>query len=537
MFLNIIAPWIVDTWRDALFALSFDIPTLSIAPNNQFMVLGCTAFVLAALTWHSVGLIPAKARGRARSFMALLLILPAAFATGYQFDAIGQLQIAFGQQRLPASAPDPTIQTQRLPQFDPLPQTPPSSQIDVAAEPSLPTLQPTPPPQVTIAAVEPRNDTAPELPSASQPPTPATGQPSPTATANAAVRRLTQNLTRLLQKSTHSDTTSVFFGTDRMAVPGQSVSGRPDGKPGGETGGKTSVDIGGYTDARAGRLEFGRARIKVPRPDSTKQAALSIGDVTPLLRDDFLEASVMQLARAQRFKDHVLIFVPGFNSSFDGTLYRAAQLASDLAFDGAVFVYSWPSVGRAADYAYDSDSISRSGIYFADFLRVVLQQTGAKTVSFISHGLGARLTLDVLATFKDQVPADVRVRDLLLTAPDIDTPTFAARLNTLSSLSARTTLYVASSDRALNISRRYSGGIPRAGDVLAGGPMVMPAVETVDVSASGTHAVSLNHPGYVKQAALLRDIAQRLDTVGSAASQTSAGESIATPKGPYLLLR
>ncbi len=39
----------------------------------------------------------------------------------------------------------------------------------------------------------------------------------------------------------------------------------------------------------------------------------------------------------------------GYNTSFDNALYRTAQIAYDLDFDGATFLYSWPSGGARGE--------------------------------------------------------------------------------------------------------------------------------------------------------------------------------------------
>jgi esterase/lipase superfamily enzyme len=66
---------------------------------------------------------------------------------------------------------------------------------------------------------------------------------------------------------------------------------------------------------------------------------------------------------------------------------------------------------------------------------------------------------------------------------------------------------------ALSLSRRFAGGIPRAGDVPAGlGPIIVAGVDTIDVSALSTEYFSLNHSSYAEKTGLLRDIELVLQT-------------------------
>ena len=539
MFLDVIAPWIIDSWLEILAALSFDIPTLRLDRYQQHIAIAATAIVLLMLGWHSVGKLPLKARLPLLALLTLTLLAPFAILTAVHLDEIAQLPQFAGRLRKPAS-PEPPIQTQRLPDAVALPET---------IVPAVASATPSPTPEVLATATQqPPSVAVTEAPSAPQPAaaaqTVARPQPAPTASATATLRRVATNLSQMLPGAAKTELMPVFYGTDRLADP--AISARPS-----------------YTAQQAARLELGRAYIQVPRRQHRKQgdrpwiAALpqadiaklevasapgldldkqfAIAGVKPLPRDSFLEQTVMRLASSQRYKDHALIFIPGFNTSFEAGLYRAAQLAYDLKFDGAPFVYSWPSDGNAANYKHDSETVTNASATFAEFLRIVVGQTGAKSVSFIAHGLGTKLTLDVLASMKDKIPAGVTIRELILTAPDIDAATFKARVAALAGLANRTTLYVASTDRALNISRRYTGGVPRAGDLLSGGPLVVQGVETVDVSLPGTQALGLNHPDYVEQSALIRDIASRLGN--PTGGQSAALESIATPAGPYLRLR
>ena len=544
MLLDAVAPWIIDSWIEVLKASSFELPVVQLTPYQAHLTMTGVGMLLLMLAWRMVGPMPRGARIASLSLLTLALLSPLGLLTIHHLDELNRLPQFAGRFRKPAEPnpeprSEPPIQTQRMPEsvaLNPLPPPKPAPAIT------------TPPPE--IAAVRQTPATVPSHETA-QPPQPASPQPAPpalpttteaaTATANKVIRKLT----KLMPGSgTSTGLIPVFYGTDRSAA--------------------ASAPQQAYTSQRATRLELGQAIIKLPldrrtkssdrawtlttpiietaslpdAPNTTTANRFAIATVKPLERDDFLREVVMRLSGSQRDKDHALIFVPGYNTSFEAGLYRAAQIAYDLRFDGAPFVYSWPSDGASPDYKHDTDAVAKAATYFADFVRVVVSQTGAKSVSFIAHGLGTRLTLDALAALKDKIPAGVTVREVILTAPDIDAALFKSRIASLTGLAKRTTLYVDSTDRALNISRRYSGGIPRAGDVLSSGPLVVPGVDTIDVSIPGTQSLGLNHPDYVDPSSLIGNIAARLrDTPDSPALQSAAVETISTPTGPYHRLR
>jgi esterase/lipase superfamily enzyme len=54
-------------------------------------------------------------------------------------------------------------------------------------------------------------------------------------------------------------------------------------------------------------------------------------------------------------KREVLVFIHGFNTTFEYATRRAAQVAADLGFNGAPVVFSWPSAGSAGPLAYQRD--------------------------------------------------------------------------------------------------------------------------------------------------------------------------------------
>ena len=75
-----------------------------------------------------------------------------------------------------------------------------------------------------------------------------------------------------------------------------------------------------------------------------------------------------------------MVFVHGYNTAFDYALFRTAQMAYDLEFDGASFLYSWPSGGGSASYGYDRDSATQAQLYLKEFLALVVEESGAKSV-------------------------------------------------------------------------------------------------------------------------------------------------------------
>lgn len=85
-----------------------------------------------------------------------------------------------------------------------------------------------------------------------------------------------------------------------------------------------------------------------------------------------------------------VIFVHGYNVSFEEAALRAAQLGFDLGIAGVMAFYSWPSKGSLKGYPADEASIEASEGFIADFLTRMASQSGAARVHIIAHSMGNR---------------------------------------------------------------------------------------------------------------------------------------------------
>jgi esterase/lipase superfamily enzyme len=120
--------------------------------------------------------------------------------------------------------------------------------------------------------------------------------------------------------------------------------------------------------------------------------------------------------------------------------------------------------------------------------------------------MGNEILLRVLERMRPTAPDGVVISQVILAAPDVDADKFRNIAREITNFSKGVTLYAASNDRALGYSARFWGGVPRAGDVPAGGPLIVPGVDTIDVTSVSTDALGLNHSGYAENPELLNDV-------------------------------
>ena len=311
--------------------------------------------------------------------------------------------------------------------------------------------------------------------------------------------------------STDWDVVPVFFGTDRSR--------------------RDQAKRIGYGTDRGHKLEVGRALVTVPkahqvpnveRPwalripytsivvyqqDEDPKKHFTIQELKALSKEELLALIRDRLRASRSFQDQALVFIHGYNNGFDDALFRTAQIAYDLKYDGAPFLYSWPSGAGIAGYPYDRESAQQAEPFFQQFLLMVLKETGAKNVSIIAHSMGNQLLLQVLRNLDRNNPEVARINQIILAAPDVDRDSFKFLATQIRDVGHGTTMYASSNDVALGISRRFAGGVPRAGDVpVDGGPIVVSGVDTIDVSALSTEYLALNHSSYAEKTGLLKDI-------------------------------
>ncbi len=334
------------------------------------------------------------------------------------------------------------------------------------------------------------------------------------------------------------DVVPVFYGTDRVRKEEQKRIS--------------------YTTERARRLELGHALVTVPKshqvPNIERPFAIripyfqitiyeqaedpkqhfTIKEMKALTREEFIAMARQRVGGSSSFKDQAVVFVHGYNTAFDYALFRTAQMAYDLKFDGASFLYSWPSGGGFFGYGYDRDSATQAQLYLKEFLALVLEESGAKSVSVIAHSMGNLPLINVLRELGPSLPPTVRLNEIILAAPDVDRDVFVNIAANLKQYGRGVTLYASANDRAMEAARRVAGGVPRAGDVPPDGPVLLPGIDTIDVTQTSTDYLALNHSIYAEKGALLNDIGLLLQTGERPPDRrVPILQRINTPKGEF----
>jgi esterase/lipase superfamily enzyme len=206
-----------------------------------------------------------------------------------------------------------------------------------------------------------------------------------------------------------------------------------------------------------------------------------------------------------------LIFVHGFNNTFDDAIFRAAQIVWDTQFQGVPILFSWPSKGRVRSYPYDAICADLSIDGFSQLLDVLMARTSLTRIHVVSHSMGSQIAMNSLARFALSQPSWT-LGEIVFAAPDVNWDAFTKHACHIHLISRGVTLYASAVDKALVASRTFAEG-DRAGGLREGRPIVVPNVESIDATAVGKELFGLGHSTFATKRPLIDDIG-RLISIG-----------------------
>jgi pimeloyl-ACP methyl ester carboxylesterase len=213
----------------------------------------------------------------------------------------------------------------------------------------------------------------------------------------------------------------LFASTRQAIAPSPTVGVSYSGERGPLTFGAASVRI--PDDHKIGRIElpgswslFGLA---LWTPSTDEHEHFVIKRVVPLS-----EATFDQVARAKGA--HVaLVFVHGFNTTFEDALYRNAQIVWDLQYSGLSVLFTWASRDYVRDYIYDKDSAYLARDAFVKLLQKLKNDYGIDQINVLAHSMGNLIALDSLAS-DSETSNPIQIARLVMAAPDVDRDQFRA---------------------------------------------------------------------------------------------------------------
>jgi len=261
---------------------------------------------------------------------------------------------------------------------------------------------------------------------------------------------------------------------------------------------------------RAGRMSVARA--KLAAPDEGRFSLASIG------MDDWRIETIETVPKigdligpAAGMRD-VLLYVHGFNQTFETAALDAARLSNGIRFRGETMVFSWPSKAQLFDYGYDRESAMWSRDALEQVLSGLITSPAVGRVHIVAHSVGTMLTMEAIRQIYDRHGGMVaeRIGTVVFASPDIDMDVF------IGPFASNITVITSTNDRALAVSRWIAGGITRVG-----------AAEHAELKRLGLHVIDaskqgwgiINHDLFLSNAQIRQVIRRAID-----GQRTLAGE-------------
>jgi esterase/lipase superfamily enzyme len=294
----------------------------------------------------------------------------------------------------------------------------------------------------------------------------------------------------------------------------------------------------GYSAGRSPTVDYGSCRVFIPKSHKIGSLGSPWWKRLLTMTDDRLRLLGLSATSADEHWKQIrarlaadgdaVVFVHGYNVSFNEAALRAAQIGFDLQIKGAMAFFSWPSQGTLDGYLADAATIEASEGMIAGYLSDFAARSGATTVHVIAHSMGNRGVLRAVNRIAAaaQERSGVRFGHFILAAADVDADTFRQLSTAYTRLAKRTTLYVSARDRAVEASR-WLHHFPRAG--LIPPVLILPQIDTINVT--NADLTMLGH-GYVAGArdvltdmhALIRHGHPPQDRFGLREAKTESGE-------------
>ena len=281
---------------------------------------------------------------------------------------------------------------------------------------------------------------------------------------------------------------------------------------------KSKNNVFGCTNEQFGttsdkKLTFGSCKVSVPKNhevgeiDAAQNAQQSSHDYFKVLETKNLQEPdlITALKNSNRTP---LVFVHGFNVKYQEAIFRAAQIAYDLKYQGPIILFTWPAGAKEGFFeeamlnrTYENNLINAkdSIAAFKNFL-LDLQKNNLK-INLMVHSMGHQVVLPALKELGDLNPKSPLVHELILNAPDFDIKEFSNFNKQIKLSSSRITLYCSNNDKAMLASKTFNKG-ERLGACVS-----LENIDTVNVSLVDNPAVGLGH-GYYSSRAILSDVFQ-----------------------------
>lgn len=320
----------------------------------------------------------------------------------------------------------------------------------------------------------------------------------------------------------------VFFATNRRYVAGGSPAFGSTFNPDG-----VAALRFGYADFSADPTSPVRQTLYV-YPD--RKGGKGGKDITQTGAGLFM--ADLQAVMSDGPKTDTLVFIHGFNVTFEGALKAGTLLAQSLKVGGKpvnIVVFSWPSDGKAIPLmSYYSDredarvtgpAVARAFLKLRDYVLALKDDEYCqRCIHLLAHSMGAYVLRNAVQALiaKDRDSLTRLFDQILLAAPDEDDDTFEVdtKLRLLPRIGRQVTVYFNPRDKGLLVSDKTKANPDRLG---SDGPRMVDLIPKKIVSVdcgvvAGDADPFIEHSYYLRSRAMVADMSavladQPLDSI------------------------
>ena len=305
----------------------------------------------------------------------------------------------------------------------------------------------------------------------------------------------------------------ILFGTDRKGLAAATQKGGPVADP-------NSL----FSNEPGNQLHLGCAYVVSPVKEAESAGDLAPSKITtyqwlystskadlgdqllltneiaesPLIRTKQRAPVISQRARGGNASpgsaSSALVFIHGYNVTFKDALFTASQIASDIGYEGRVYMYSWPSAAKTLRYIADLDNSEQAEPFLRSFMKLLLRDADIDYVDIIVHSMGSQSVLRALSSLQSVFeterqgaagPTKIRIGQIMFAAPDVARPVFDQKVRRIAPHANRVTVYASSTDAALLGSQLLRSGAPRMGELQDGEPLTVEVKNVHVIDATG----------------------------------------------------
>lgn len=206
---------------------------------------------------------------------------------------------------------------------------------------------------------------------------------------------------------------------------------------------------------------------------------------------------------SQAHGQNALLYIHGYNNSFEEAAETAASLKVALKFLGPVVFFSWPSANRVSAYLTDEQRIGNtiSSRHLSAVFQTIQQAGGIGKIHVLAHSMGSR-ALDAQWHSGRDLGG---LGQIVYAAPDVATTDFKRELSTPPAGPDQINLYASLVDQALEASVIvHLWPELRAGQQVRG--LTIPFLDTVDATPVDMTLLGFGHSYFINSPEVEDDI-------------------------------